>query len=172
MIALLLALAQAAGTGPAADVPAPAPAPPPYAMPGEEAVAPYTPDPRNLGARPFAGQAMARAFHGRAGIERIVTRMVADARADPAISEIFVNQDMVRLRRTLTEQICAILNAGCTYSGRDMASAHKDLGIRRADMNRLVELLQRAMTAEGVGFAAQNRLLARLAPMHDEVVER
>ena len=70
------------------------------------------------------------------------------------------------------EQFCFILNAGCTYSGRDMASAHKDLGVQKADMNRLVETLQRAMSEEGVSFQAQNRFLSKLAPMRDDVIEK
>lgn len=39
-------------------------------------------------------------------------------------------------------------------------------------MNRMVEHLQAAMRAEGVPFAAQNRFLAKLAPMRGDVVER
>lgn len=44
---------------------------------------------------------------------------------DPRTVEIFKSHDMVRLNRTLFEQFCFILNAGCDYSGRDMAAAHK-----------------------------------------------
>jgi hemoglobin len=38
-------------------------------------------------------------------------------------------------------------------------------------MNRIVEILQRAMKAEGVPFAAQNRFLSKLAPMRRNVVQ-
>jgi hemoglobin len=167
MTSMLLALflLQPAAT---ADLPAAAP----HAMPGEEAVDPYVPDPANLGARPFTGDGMARAFGGQDGIRRIVDRFVAANFADPMIGEIFMNNDPVRLRRTIFEQFCAILNAGCSYSGRDMATSHKDMGIRRDDMNRLVENLQRAMTEEGVNFQAQNRFLSKLAPMNREVMHR
>ena len=144
----------------------------PHAMPGEEAVAPYTTSPANAGARSFSGDAMARAFGGRDGIARIVKRMIAISVDDPEISEIFKGQDLVRLDRTINEQFCQILNAGCTYTGRDMKSSHAELGIQQADMNRLVENLQAAMKAEGVSFAAQNRFLAKLAPMRRDVVTR
>jgi hemoglobin len=142
----------------------------PYAVPGEDSVDPYDVSDRNIGAGPFTGDAMARAFKGQAGIRRIVDRLVADAYKDRVIGEIFEGHDKVRLTRTLFEQFCAILNAGCTYSGRDMASSHKDLGVQQADMNRLVEILQRAMNAEGVPFAVQNRFLSKLAPMRRNVV--
>lgn len=148
------------------------PAAAPNAMPGEEVVDPYTADNRNAGAIPFTGDGMANAFHGQNGIRRIVDRMVDSNFADPVIGEIFANQDKVRLKRTIFEQFCYILNAGCSYTGRDMASAHKDMGVQKADMNRLVEVLQDAMTAEGVDFQAQNRFLSKLAPMRREVLQK
>lgn len=144
----------------------------PHAMPGEEAVDPYTVDERNAGATPFTGTGMADAFHGQEGIRRIVAHFVEGNFADPVIGEIFANQDKVRLKRVLFEQFCYILNAGCSYTGRDMASAHKDMGIQKADMNRLVERLQAAMAAEGVDFQAQNRFLSKLAPMRRDVLQK
>jgi hemoglobin len=144
----------------------------PYAMPGEEPVDPYEAGAANVGAAPFSGTAMAQAFHGQEGIRRIVAQLVAESYADPVVGEIFKGHDKIRLDRTLFEQFCAILNAGCSYSGRNMTSSHKDLGIQQADMNRLVEILQKAMTAEGVAFQAQNRFLSKLAPMRGDVVGR
>lgn len=144
----------------------------PNAVPGEEAVDPYVVDNRNAGATPFAGEGMSAAFHGQEGIRRIVDRMVDISFADPVIGEIFANHDKVRLKRTLFEQFCYILNAGCSYTGRDMTSAQKDMGIQKADMNRLVEVLQRAMSAEGVEFQAQNRFLSKLAPMRRDVLQK
>jgi hemoglobin len=142
------------------------------APPGEEAVDPYAQSNANAGAVPFAGTAMIDAFHGRAGIDRVVDTMVARNVADPRISDIFKNQDLVRLRRTLKEQFCYILNGGCDYSGRAMKDAHKNMGLQAADMAALIENLQTAMTKEGVPFFAQNRFLAKLAPMKRVVVER
>jgi hemoglobin len=145
---------------------------PPYAVPGEDAVDPYVADNRNAGASPFDGEGMAMAFHGQEGIGRIVENMIDASSADSVIGEIFANQDKVRLKRTIFEQFCYILNAGCSYTGRDMAASHKDLGIQKADMNRLVEVLQRAMAAEGVAFQAQNRFLSKLAPMRRDVLQK
>jgi hemoglobin len=144
----------------------------PNAVPGEETVDPYSPSDANAGATPFAGQGMARAFHGQAGIRRIVEAFVESNFADPQIGEIFMGHDRVRLKRTIFEQFCYILNAGCHYTGRDMASSHKNLGTQHRDMNKLVENLQKAMRAEGVPFAAQNRFLSKLAPMRKDVVDR
>ncbi len=139
---------------------------------GEEPVDPYPQSNANAGATPVAGDGLWQAFGGEGGVARIVDRLVTLNVADPRISDIFKGQDLVRLRRTLKEQFCYILNGGCTYTGRDMKSAHKDMGLQTADMGALVENLQAAMRAEHVPFAAQNRLLAKLAPMKRDIVER
>lgn len=139
---------------------------------GELPVEPYEHSNANAGAAPFAGGRMAQLFNGQAGIRRIADRLVDLNQADPRIVAIFAGHDMARLRRTLFEQFCFILNAGCDYTGRDMRSSHQGLGSRKGDMNALVENLQVAMREEGVPFAAQNRFLARLAPMSGEVIER
>lgn len=138
----------------------------------EEPVEPYVESNANAGAQPFAGDAMWRAFGEAAGVERIVADFVRRNQADPRIGDIFKGQDDVRLRRVLGEQFCYILGGGCTYTGRDMRAAHKDMGLQSADLAALVENLQAAMRANDVPFAAQNRFLARLAPMKRQVVTR
>ncbi len=140
--------------------------------PGEEAVAPYPQTSANAGATPFAGDRLWQAFGQAPGVARIVDRLVTLNAADPRIGDIFKGQDLVRLRRTLKEQFCYILGGGCTYTGRDMKAAHKDMGLQAADMGALVENLQAAMRAERIPFAAQNRLLAKLAPMKRDMIER
>ena len=140
--------------------------------PAEEPVAPYAHHDANAGATPFRGPAMWRTFHRQPGIDRIVDGTIDRSIADPRISDIFKGQDMVRLRRTLKEQLCYILAGGCAYSGRTMHDAHANMGIQDADMAALVENLQAAMRAEHVPFAAQNRLLAKLAPMRRTIVKQ
>lgn len=144
----------------------------PHALPGEDAVAPYTASNANAGAEPFKGGGMARAFHGQDGIRRVVDGFVATNFADPVIGDIFKGHDQIRLKRVLFEQFCYILNAGCNYTGRDMKTAHHFMGVQQKDMNRLVQNLQEAMHAERVSFAAQNRFLSKLAPMRRNVVDR
>lgn len=139
---------------------------------GEDPVAPYPMSDTNAGGSPFKGVTMLEAFHGIAGIDRIVDDLVATSQADPRIGDIFKGQDMIRLRRTLKEQFCVLLNGSCRYTGRDMATAHKNLGIQTKDMNALVENLQAAMRREGVPFPTQNAFLAKLAVMKPEVVTR
>ena len=140
--------------------------------PGEQPVDPYVQSNANAGATAFEGQGMWHAFHEQAGVDRIVDDMIDRSLADPQLNQVLAGQDMVRLRRILKEQFCYILNGGCTYSGRTMKEAHKDLGIQAKDMNLLVGKLQLAMNKENVSFFAQNRFLSKLAPMRHDVVRR
>ena len=139
---------------------------------GELPVEPYDQSNANAGAHPFSAPGMAETFGGQAGIRAITDRTIDLSIADPRIGDIFASHDMVRLRRTLFEQFCFILGAGCDYTGRDMNAAHSAMGVQRADMNALVENLQQAMREQDIPFAAQNRLLAKLAPMSRDVIER
>lgn len=139
---------------------------------GELPVEPYDQSNANAGAKPFSGDRMADRFGGKEGIRAITDRMVDLSLEDPRIAAIFEGHDHIRLRRTLFEQFCYLLNAGCDYSGRTMKGSHDGLGVRKPDMNALVENLQQAMREHGVPFAAQNRFLAKLAPMSRDVVTR
>lgn len=140
--------------------------------PGEDPVDIYMQSNANAGATPFKGAGMLKAFHGNPGINRIADDLVNRIKRDPRIADILKGQDEVRLRRLLKEQFCYILNGGCDYSGRTMKAAHKDLGLQTADVGALVEDLQAAMREEGVAFFAQNRFLAKLAPLKRDAVER
>jgi len=140
--------------------------------PDEIAVDAYAVSDANAGAGPFQGEAMWTAFHGADGVGRIVDGMLAESVIDPRTAGIFAATDMARLKRTLREQFCYILNGGCSYSGRSMADAHDELGLQPADFGALVEHLQHAMDIEGVAFRDQNRFLAKLAPMRPQVVTR
>lgn len=139
---------------------------------GEIPVAEYPQSNDNAGAAPMDDAAIAAHFGGREGIRMIAARTVELSENDPRIAAIFIAHDTVRLKRTLAEQFCYLLAAGCDYTGRDMAAAHAAMGVRMADMNALVENLQQAMREHDVPFAAQNRLLAKLAPMSRDVITR
>ncbi len=142
------------------------------ALAEEKPVDPYVQSNANAGATPMSDQAVFAAFHGKAGLDRIVASTIALSVADPRITDIFKTADLERLQRTLSEQLCYVLGGGCDYTGRDMKTVHKDMGVRNTDLNILIEHLQAAMDKEGVPFRAQNKLLAKLAPMQRTVVER
>jgi hemoglobin len=114
-------------------------------------------------------------FHdlgGRDGIATIVDDATSNFLADPRIKATFDNTNMDRFKTNLTDQLCVVAGGPCVYKGQSMHDAHKGLHLTNADFNALVEDLQAGMEKAGVSFATQNRLLARLAPMHRDVVTK
>lgn len=106
------------------------------------------------------------------GIVRIVEGMLLGSARDPRIARHFLDIDIERLRDKLIEQLCFESGGPCVYTGDSMEESHKGLRLTPSDFNALVEHLQDAMDAEGVPTPAQNRLLARLAPMRGQVIDR
>ncbi|MCH2342429.1 group 1 truncated hemoglobin [Pseudomonas sp. NPDC047963] len=124
-----------------------------------------------------AGQApkddgLYRQLGGEPGVTRIVEGMLLRIAGDPRIVEHFQDIDIQRLRDKLIEQVCLEAGGPCVYTGDSMEESHKGLALTPSDFNALVENLQAAMTAEGVPIPTQNRLLARLATMRGQVIER
>lgn len=117
-----------------------------------------------------ADDALFRDLGGQAGIDRIVGDFVPRLVADARMGEFFKRANQEHLRQMLGELFCRISGGGCVYTGLSMKQAHQDIDVSKGDFNALVEVLQAAMSAQGVPFATQNRLLARLAPLHRDVV--
>lgn len=105
----------------------------------------------------------------RTGIATIVTDLMYRIVDDKRIAFQFKGLDVTRFHRNLTDQICALANGPCTYTGKDMREVHSAMDITATQFNALVEDLILAMEANNVPTAAQNELLAKLAPMYDDV---
>ena len=117
-----------------------------------------------------ADDALFRDLGGQAGIDRIVGDFVPRLVSDARMGEFFKRANQEHLKQMLGELFCRISGGGCVYTGLSMKLAHQDIDVSRGDFNALVEVLQTSMAAQGVPFAVQNRLLARLAPLHRDVV--
>ncbi|MBD9416099.1 group 1 truncated hemoglobin [Pseudomonas sp. PDM16] len=122
--------------------------------------------------QPPKGDSLYRALGERAGITRIVEGMLLNSARNPRISHHFQDIDIERLRDKLVEQICVEAGGPCEYTGDSMEESHKGLNIDRGDFNALVEDLIDAMDAEHIPVPAQNGLLARLAPMRGQIIDR
>jgi hemoglobin len=127
---------------------------------------------QSASAAPAAGadSTLYLALGGQQGIARIVDDFVPRLVADPRTGEFFKKTNQAHLKEMLALQFCTVSGGGCVYTGLPMTTAHKDIDIAKGDFNALVEVLQMAMSAQGVAFSTQNQLLARLAPMHREIV--
>ena len=119
-----------------------------------------------------ADDALYKQFGEKEGLTKIVDDMYDNVLSDPRTAPYFDNAPVKRIKQKLVEQICVLLDGPCVYTGRPMRRTHEGQNIDRAAFNALVEDLQAAMDKNGVPFHAQNKLLAKLAPMYREVQDR
>ncbi|MFG6464207.1 group 1 truncated hemoglobin [Roseateles sp. DXS20W] len=113
-----------------------------------------------------------QALGGRDAIQAFTNDFYASMLADPRLAPFFDGINAKHLQRVLADYFCVVAGGPCVYDGVGMKDAHAHLGVGKGDFNALVEHLQRAMDRAGVPFATQNRLLARLAPSHRDIVTR
>ncbi|WP_250536232.1 group 1 truncated hemoglobin [Caballeronia sp. AZ10_KS36] len=119
-----------------------------------------------------ADDTLYRQFGEQAGLTRIVDDLYDNVLADPRTAPYFENAPIKRIKTKLVEQFCVLLGGPCEYTGRPMRRTHEGQNIDRAAFDALVEDLQAAMDKNGVPFRAQNKLLAKLAPMYRDVQDR
>ena len=122
------------------------------------------------GARDARVASLYEAFGGKAGIASLMTDFVGRLKTDVRIGRYFNAVKPQALAESLTEQLCQLSGGPCDYEGGPMKPVHQDLDIDRAAFHALVEVLQDAMSARGIAFGDQNRMLALLAPMHRDIV--
>ena len=120
--------------------------------------------------QPATDDALYRQLGGQAGLAALVddfmVRLLADARMNPFFKDV----DQKHLKEQLVAQFCQVSGGPCVLNGPDMKKAHDGMDITKSNFNALVEVLQNSMDASQIPFTAQNRLLAKLAPMHREIV--
>ncbi len=109
---------------------------------------------------------------GRKAITLVVADFVGNVAHDRRINKFFAKANIPRLKRRLVEQICEGSGGPCTYSGRDMKSAHAGMGISGGNFNALVEDLGKSLNKFHVPKREQGELVAILAPTKKDIVEK
>lgn len=117
-----------------------------------------------------ADDSLYRQLGGQPGLTKLMddfmTRLLADQRMNPFFKDV----DHQHVKAQLVAQFCEVSGGPCRLKGPDMKKAHEGMDITKRDFNALVEVLQDSMSAQGIAFSTQNKLLARLAPMHRDIV--
>jgi hemoglobin len=108
---------------------------------------------------------------GKDAITAVVDSFVAKVAADTRINKKFAKSDVGRVKTMLVDQICAATGGPCTYTGRSMKDAHRNLAVSEGEFNALVEDLTATLNGFKVGLIEQNELLAALGSMKADIVE-
>ena len=119
-----------------------------------------------------ADDALYRDLGGQSGVSAVVEAFLFRLADDTRINHHFAETNVVRFRDKLVELLCQLAGGPCRYNGDSMKLTHAGMGIDHADFNAVVENLIEAMSGLGVATGVQNRLLARLAPLHADIIER
>ena len=107
---------------------------------------------------------------GKEAITAVVDDFVANVAADNRINGFFAKTNIPRLKANLVDQICQATGGPCTYTGRDMKTAHKGMGITDANFNALVEDLQKSLNKFKVPEKEQGELLGILGSLKPQIV--
>lgn len=119
-----------------------------------------------------AAQSLYERLGGQTAIVAVVDDFVGNVAADPGINGFFAKTDIARLKRLLVEQICAASGGPCTYTGRDMKTAHAGMGVQETHFGALVNDLVKTLDKFNVPEKEKNELLAVLGPMKSDIVSR
>ena len=128
-----------------------------------------------LGAMSASALAQNRTLFDRLGGKDAITAVVDEfatrCLADTRINKKFAQSDPARLKAMLVDQICSATGGPCQYTGLDMRTAHKKMGVTAGEFNALVEDLVGALDKFNVPEAEKTELLGMLAPMKTDIVE-
>lgn len=91
--------------------------------------------------------------------------------ADTRINQKFAKTNIPRVKSELVDQVCAETGGPCTYAGRSMKEAHRNMKVTDGEFNALVEDLTAALNVFKVPSREQNELLSALATMKGDTVE-
>lgn len=117
-----------------------------------------------------ADDSIYRAFGETPGITALVDDLMPRLLADKRMNPFFKDIDQAEFKVKLVAQLCDVAGGPCKTVNTDMKKTHSGYDINANNFNALVEVLQESMDARGIAFSAQNRMLAKLAPMHRDIV--
>jgi hemoglobin len=109
---------------------------------------------------------------GKEAITSVVDSFVARVAADERINKKFARSNILRVKAMLVDQICGATGGPCTYTGRNMKEAHRNMAVTDGEFSALVEDLVATLNSFNVPKAEQDELLAILGSMKADIVER
>jgi hemoglobin len=125
-----------------------------------------------MGGLARADKTLYEAMGGETVLRSAVAHFADNVVADDRINFTFAEANMDKFRQLLFEQFCSLSGGPCKYTGRDMHTSHLKLQINNAEFNALAEDLYIGLGQAGVPYHLQNRLMALLAPMQHEIVNK
>ena len=108
---------------------------------------------------------------GKPAIEAVVGDFLAKVGSDSRVRHQPRPERVPALKILLTDLVCEATGGPCTYTGRDMKSAHAGMGITGAEFDAIVDDLVRTLNEYKVPEREKSDLLALLGPMRRDIAE-
>src|SRR5215467_4683535 len=83
----------------------------------------------------MADKSLYERLGGKEAITAVVDDFVGRVAADNRINSFFATTDIPRLKMNLVNQICEASGGPCKYTGRDMKTTHRGMGITNAQFD-------------------------------------
>jgi hemoglobin len=104
-------------------------------------------------------------------VDDFIGRLVGDKR----FSKFFVGHSedsLKKIRQHIVDQFCAAAGGPCLYTGRDMKTTHKGLGITGDDWDAAANHLVESLDKFKVPKAEKDELLAFVTSLRKDIVEK
>ena len=83
------------------------------------------------------------------------------------------SEDSVKkIRQHIVDFLCAATGGPCVYTGRDMKTSHKGLGVTEADWNQSVVLLTQTLDKFKVPVKEKAEVLGAVSGLKKDIVEK
>lgn len=99
----------------------------------------------------------------------LVDEWLVVASSDERIRDFFAKTDISRLKLRLVERICVQVGGPCLYRGREMYTAHADLGIEENHLRAFLEGLAPAMRRASIKGEAAEELRTAIRGLAEEL---
>ncbi len=120
----------------------------------------------------FADSNLFNEFGDKEKIVKVVDDMFVFVFLDERIKPTFEKLDLVKTKANLVDFLCVTMNGPCTYSGQNMKRAHKGNEVTATHFFALTEALQMSMEKNSIAQRVQNKLIAKLAPMSKDIINK
>jgi hemoglobin len=107
---------------------------------------------------------------GQPAINAVVHEFVMTTKADPRISQYFLNTDPVKLEQAMDDHVCSITGGGCTYKGKEMLAAHTNMHLADADFAAFMDDLAKVLAKLNVPKRETDEVLGAFNGLKGDVV--
>ena len=125
--------------------------------------------PPSPGSPQGGGHSLYDRLGGKEGIHAVVDTFLKNLLADSRVSQFFRGD---RGLPKFEQQLCELSGGPCRYTGKDMKSAHRGMGISGEQFEAFLQDFERALEEKGVTRSDEDEIVKALSPMRSDVVEK